>query len=126
MNDEQDLTDFERRAQTLLREGANQLDGATRSRLTQARAAAMAQRESRSGWLNLRTLAPVGAVAAGLLIAVLFLGQPGSRQVNPAGGSALDDLDLLADADAYELGQESDLEFVEWAAAEAQQEPVGG
>ncbi|MEO6366433.1 MAG: hypothetical protein ABIP38_00440, partial [Steroidobacteraceae bacterium] len=62
--------------------------------------------------------APAGAMAAALLVSVLFLArQDNPNPVNDSTGGALYDLELLADTDAYELTQETDLEFIEWAAA---------
>jgi hypothetical protein len=113
---EQDQSEFERRASALLRESADSVDAATRSRLAQARHAALAGRAARPGWLDLRVLAPGGAVAAAALVALLLWGGMGRNPVD-SGTGALDDLDLLADSDAYELSQETDLEFIEWAAA---------
>jgi hypothetical protein len=117
-------TEFERRTQALLRDSVDQVDAATRSRLTQARNQALATRQQRS-WLDFRYLAPAGAMAAALLMSVLYIGGPDSPGVNEAAGSALDDLELLADADAYELTQETDLEFIEWAAAMGEQDQAG-
>lgn len=117
MNQENEI-EFERRTRALLRDSAEQLDGATRSRLAQARNKALEQRRTRSPWLDLRYLAPAGAMAAGVLVTVLFLvRQDNPNPVNDSSGGALYDLELLADADGYELTQEADLEFIEWAAA---------
>ena len=55
---------------------------------------------------------------------MLFLGR--GAPVNDNAGTALLDLSVLADADALELGEETDLEFIEWAAAMARQDAVGG
>jgi hypothetical protein len=126
MNQDNETTEFERRTQALLRESVEQLDGATRSKLAQARSKALAQRGARSRWLDLRLLAPAGAMAAALLVTVLFVGRhDGSGPVNDSTGGALYDLELLADADAYELTQESDLEFIEWAATMGEQDQAG-
>jgi hypothetical protein len=120
------LSEFEQRTRAALRDSAEHLDGATRSRLAQARAAALAQRERRSGWLELRYLAPAGAMAAAALVTVLYVGQPDTpNDVNASAGGALDDMELLADADALELSGETDLEFLEWAAAMGEQEQAG-
>jgi hypothetical protein len=126
MNQDNETTEFERRTQALLRDSVDQLDGATRSRLAQARSRALAQRSARSRWLDLRYLAPAGAMAAALLVSVLFVGrQDASGPVNDSTGGALYDLELLADADAYDLTQETDLEFIEWAAAMGEQDQAG-
>jgi hypothetical protein len=125
MNQENEPTPFEQRARALLRDSALNVDGATRARLAQARATALAQRDRRS-WFDFRYLAPAGAMAAAVLVTVLFVGRhPADGNVNDTAGSALDDLELLADADAFELSQEADLEFIEWAASMGEQDKAG-
>jgi hypothetical protein len=111
-----DPTDFEKRTREILDESADRLDGRTRSRLTQARYAALAQLEqpARHWW---RGFVPAGAAAAVAVLAVV-LWSP-----NPPGQPAapVDDMELLADADAPDFvdGGE-DLEFYEWAAGEVE------
>jgi hypothetical protein len=129
-------TEFALRAKALLGASADELSGRVRSRLTRARYAALeaARPAPARHWRN---WAPAGAVASGVLIALLFVGQQGSAPVSVA-ANPLDDVELLADADAYELGQEQaqeqdqaqngDYEFYEWAAGQAEggsSEPVG-
>jgi hypothetical protein len=119
MNSDNEMNEFERRTQAALRGHAEQLDAATQSRLTQARHAALAQRAPRSSWLQLRFLAPAGAVAASMLLAVLFFGNPRSDSVNVTASTALDEVELLADAEAFGLTEEPDPEFLEWAVAQS-------
>jgi hypothetical protein len=127
MSNDNNRTEFERRTRAALRASAEHLNGATRSRLTQARHAALAQQQPRRSWFDLRVLAPAGALAAAVLVTALLVGQHGRMpQVNPSAGGALDDMELLADTDAYELTQETDLEFIEWAAAMGERDQVGG
>ena len=115
-----------RRAGELLRDSATALDGHTRSRLAQARAAAL-QGRRRPRWLSLRHLAPAGAVASVLLVTLLLVGRDaGDTGVNGATTTALYDLELLTDGVAFELSQEADLEFIEWAAGMAELEGAGG
>jgi hypothetical protein len=122
--------EFEKRVGDLLRASSDSLDGRTRSRLTQARYAALEQaRASKfSGFAAWRNWAPVGAVAMAVLVTVFYVGQRGAVNVSQptpasAAGSGLDDLELLADADVYALSTEDDAEldadFYEWAAASA-------
>jgi hypothetical protein len=126
MSQDNETTEFERRTQALLRDSVDHLDGATRSRLARARSTAVAQRETRRNWFDFRYLAPAGAVAAALLVTLLLVGRPGDPDhVNESTGGTLYDLELLADADALELTQETDLEFVEWAAAMGEQDQAG-
>ena len=130
-------TEFALRAKALLGASADELSGRVRSRLTRARYAALeaARPAPARHWRN---WAPAGAVASGVLIALLFVGQQGSAPGGVVAANPLDDVELLADADAYELGQEQaqeqdqaqtgDYEFYEWAAGQAEggsSEPVG-
>ena len=125
MSNEPEPSPFERRARELLLESVDHLDAATRSRLTQARHAALAARSrTLAKWLDLRVLAPSGAVAAVALVAVLLWGGPAHHPVNDSSGE-MDDLELLTDSDGYELSQEPDLDFIEWAAAMGETDPVG-
>jgi hypothetical protein len=125
MNEEKEPSPFEQRARSLLHDSVRNLDGSVRSQLAQARAAAVSQRSTRSGWFRFHYLAPAGAVAAAVLVTVLITGNKDSAVVNDPSGNALYDLELLADADAFELSQEADLEFIEWAASMGEQGKAG-
>jgi hypothetical protein len=124
MSNEQDKTPFERRAAELLRESADSLDAATRSRLTQARHAALENISARPAWLNFKVLAPGGAVAAVAVVAMVLWSGAVHRSAGESGG-AFDDIELLADADAYDISQETDLDFIEWAAAMGEKDVAG-
>jgi hypothetical protein len=137
----QDHTEFERRMKAALLESSDALDGRTRSALTRMRHAAIEAGEQRRGvftqWLASssavkRGWAPAGALAMALLVTFFFaqqrdvdggLGGSGvvTALVNPS--NSLDDLDLVSDAEAYELSADEDFEldsdFYEWAAAKA-------
>lgn len=128
MSDNNDkLEQFGRHAGERLRISAENLDGATRSRLAQARAAALAAGARPRQWFTLRQLAPAGAVAGAALVALLLFDRNGAPgPANDDVPAALYDLELLADADAFELSQETDLEFIEWAAAMSELEGAGG
>ena len=114
-------SEFERRSRALLLESAENLPGAVRSRLTQARYAALAARRSHLPYLA-RTWAPAGAVAA-VVMALLVLGPNGSAPpVSAVSNAALEeDIGLLTDSDAVPLNgdQDMDYDFYEWAAGEA-------
>ena len=113
--------EFEKRTQEVLEESAGRLDGRTRSRLTQARHAALAQlaQPERHWW---RAYVPAGAAAAvAVLAVVIWSGQPPGTSSTPLATSPVEDLELLADADAQDFVDEGeDLEFYEWAAGEAE------
>src|SRR5262245_31317552 len=123
MNMSNEPDEFERRAAQLLRASADGLDGATRARMARARATALEPAPSARGWIDFRYLAPAGATAAAVLATVLFIGHgKPDAIVNDGGGTALYDLDLLADADALDIAQETDLDFIEWAAAQGERD----
>jgi hypothetical protein len=113
---------FEKRSREVLAESAARLDGRTRSRLTQARHAALAQleRPQRHWW---RSYLPAGAGAAAVLAVIIWTG-PGSntapRLVETGNGaSAFEDIDLLADGEAPDfVGDANEVEFYEWASGE--------
>jgi len=112
-----DPTDFEKRTQEVLEESTSRLDGRTRSRLTQARHAALAQLEqpARYWW---RSYVPAGAAAGVAVLAVVMWSGPGTQSptANP-----VEDMELLADSDAPDFVDDGDdLEFYEWAAGEVE------
>ena len=130
MTGESAETEFERRTRALLQAGVEELSGHVRSRLTQARHAALDQgRAARRGPSWQRWL-PACAAAAVVRLALLFsgvhLGAPAPMAVATV-ASPIDDLELLADSDAFEMTQDqqpgsgpaSDFDFYEWAAGES-------
>jgi negative regulator of sigma E activity len=116
------MTDFEKRTREVLEESATRLDGRTRSRLTQARHAALSRLEkpARQWW---RSYVPAGAAAAAAVLAVMIYVRPGTS-VEPrvvASASPVEDMEILADADAPLFTEDSDdVEFYEWAAGEVE------
>lgn len=121
-----DSDEFARRAGALLRAGAEQIDGTTRRALAGARAKALEAAQRPRPWLDPRYLVPAGAVASAALVAVLlYVLATAPAPVNRNAGAALYDMELLADADALDVGEEMDLEFIEWAAAVGAQEAGG-
>jgi hypothetical protein len=110
--------DFEKRTQEVLEESAARLDGRTRSRLTQARHAALAQLEkpARSRW---RSYVPAGAAtAAAVLAVVVYTGRPETGLPIATTSVVIDDTEMLADADSEFVSEGDDVEFYEWAAGE--------
>jgi hypothetical protein len=120
---EQPHDSFEERAQALFHDSVEGLDFAVRSRLTQARKAAMeAASAKRPAWFSrFGVLAPAGVTAVAILGAFLWLGSPlGQRALTVADGqSNFEDLELVASldegsGDAMDMLQD-DIEFYDWA-----------
>lgn len=116
---------FERQARALLEDSVTSIDARVRSRLNQARHAAVeeATRSPRPLWGRFALMPAAGAVAAALLVA--FVLWPHSRQpeLPVATHPNVEDMDLLADSDALELVSEgSDGAFYEWAVDQTQPE----
>jgi len=115
------LTDFERNARRLLEESVSRIDGRTRSRLNQARHAALeAAAAPRRAWRwRSYTLMPAAGVAAALLVTlVLFNREPSVESPVLEGQHAVEDMDLLADSEGLELMDGWDGPFYEWASTE--------
>lgn len=89
-----------------LDDGVAQLDGATRSRLAQARARALQPQHTAWRWW----LPAGGAVFASVLATALWLGQPASLPGN--GFDSVTDFELLTAAEPLELYEQ--LDFYQW------------
>ena len=118
------LADFERRSRQVLEEGVLRIDGRVRSRLNQARQAAVeaASTRRRPFFFRVTTLVPTAAAAAAALVVVLVLSHhnPGidSPLASIESQRPMEDLDLLADGEGLDLVQDGDGSgsFYEWAA----------
>jgi ferric-dicitrate binding protein FerR (iron transport regulator) len=117
------LTAFERNARTVLEEAVQRIDARTRSRLNQARQAALAaaQAPRRAWWRSFTLMPAAGAAAAALLVAfMLWHRQPaGELPVLEGPHATAEDVDLLADSEALELVEGGDGSFYEWAASQS-------
>jgi hypothetical protein len=129
---EEQLTDFEHRARTVLEASVTRVDGRIRSRLNQARQAALeeAQRRSRPSFRSRLSLMPaVGAVAAVLLVVMVLWYRPPRVESPPVASdtmrSSVEDLDMLADGEGFDLIQTGDGSFYEWAMAQADGDTTG-
>src|SRR3984957_19538042 len=115
---------FEERSRPLFRDSVDGLDFALRSRLTQARTAAMeAASKSRRPWFSLfgAWTPAAGVTAAAVLGAILCLGAPLGQHAAAVtdGLPNFDDLEMVASsdegsADAMDMLQD-DIEFYDWA-----------
>jgi hypothetical protein len=111
--------EFERRAREALDESVTRVSGHVRSRLNQARQAALAEiaARPRSIW-RLPTLLPAaGATAAAVLVAVVFMSNRGAEGGLAHEGAAYEDIEMLSDRDGLELLENGDGSFYEWAVA---------
>jgi hypothetical protein len=103
------------RARELFDESVENIDAAARSRLTQARCAALAEsgrhRFRAGSWL------PAGALAAAAVLAVVFWSGPEAsfRPLPVFAAAPAEDLDLLAVGDDLDMLGE-DAEFYAWVA----------
>jgi hypothetical protein len=117
------LTDFERLSRQALEESVLRIDGRVRSRLNQARQAAVEAASARRRPLFSRffTLVPTAGAAAAAVLVTMVLWHRGPQidlpvpvvdSMHPA-----EDLDLLADGEGLDLVQDGDGSgsFYEWA-----------
>jgi hypothetical protein len=124
--EDRDEAELERHARTVFNASVDELDAATLSRLNRSRqrAIALAEGRSRAGW-RWEVWAPAGAVAAGVLAAVLLLnappemGAPAQVAATPASVEAQQDaFELLTAGEDLDLATEADLEFYAWVELE--------
>ena len=131
--------EFEGQLRSLLEESVRRVGGRARSRLNQARHAALAEAARSSHWrlplraaqwirLRLLWMPAAGAVAAAVLVAfVLWPHAPQGYPGVEASPTNVEDLDLVADREGMDLMQSGDGQFYEWAMAQADQsgQPAG-
>jgi len=120
---EQDNDSLEMRSRALFQDSVDGLDFAIRSRLTQARSAALEAAATRRPWaLGWKMWTPAaGVTAAAILGVALWMGSPLHHQVGTSADaqSNFEDLDLLASSDegsgdALEMLQD-DIDFYDFA-----------
>jgi hypothetical protein len=122
---------FETRSRALFQDSVDGLDMRIRSRLTQARSAALeAASARRRPWLfGWKMWAPAAGVTAAAILGVgLWSGSPIGHQAATVAESNLEDLDLVAatdegSADAMEMLQD-DIDFYEFADKAANSGPA--
>jgi hypothetical protein len=119
-------SEFEQRARALLEQSAEQLPGAVRSRLTQARYAALAAQPAQVPSFARRWMPAGAAVAAALALLVVYVPHMREAAEGPVANAGLanaglEDIELLTDSDAVPLNGDQDVDddFYEWAADEA-------
>jgi hypothetical protein len=109
---------LEERSRELFDSSVERLDARTRSRLNQARQRALDEIKkgsTRRFWLA----APLGGLAAAALVALVLIRGGGETAVPQLenGGLLLDDFDIVADDDSFEMIR--DVEFYSWLPTEA-------
>ena len=129
---EQDNEAFEVRSRALFQDSVDGLDMRIRSRLTQARSAALEAADGRRPWLfGWKMWAPAAGVTAAAILGLgLWIGSPIGHQAPTLAGvqSNLEDLDLVAatdegSADAMEMLQD-DIDFYDFADKAANSGPA--
>ena len=124
-----ELTDFERLSRQALEESVLRIDGRVRSRLNQARQAAVEAASARRRPLFSRffTLVPTAGAAAAAVLVTMVLWHRGPQIELPPVTDSMHpvDLELLADGEGLDLVQDGDGSgsFYEWA---AEQTEAGG
>jgi hypothetical protein len=114
------LMDLEQHSRVVLEESVLRIDGRVRSRLNQARQAAVAEAA------NVRRphffgLMPAAVAAAALFVTMVLWHRAPQAELPLADGAhpAIEDLDLLADGEGLDLMEEGDNSFYEWAVEQA-------
>jgi len=127
---EQDDNAFEVRSRALFHDSVEGLDMRIRSRLTQARSAALEAAATRRPWaLGWKLWTPAaGVTAAAILGVALWMGSPLHHQAGADAQSNFEDLDLLAasdegSGDALDMLQD-DIDFYDFADKSANPGPA--
>ena len=118
MNEHKENSDFDEaderfiaQAKEHFEESVHGLDGATQSRLNQARHKAMEEIATNKGFGRWNQWVPVAGVAAAAVFAVVLLrGNPTMDELVPA--TTASDFELLLNQDDFEMFE--DLEFYSW------------
>ena len=118
---EQENEAFELRSRALFQDSVDGLDMRIRSRLTQARSAALEAAQGARPWLfGWKMWAPAAGVTAAAILGVgLWIGSPIGHQAATLAESNIEDLDLVASTDegstdAMEMLQD-DIDFYDFA-----------
>jgi hypothetical protein len=123
MNADDPNSPFEQSARALLGESVTRTSGHVRSRLNEARHAALAEIEAarpRAFWRMPAVLGPAGGMAAAAVVAVLLMYRGGEHGLaaNAGGQAGYEDIELLSDNDGLDLLENYDGSFYEWAASQ--------
>jgi hypothetical protein len=133
MSESEELAAFERQLGELLQRDADGASGRVRSRLNQARHAALREAGERRGlWRPSLTgrrvwLPAAGALAAAALLVLLLGPRPAPPPPFGTGAGvvmAAQDMTLLTDRDGLALVEDGGGQFYEWAAAQSGNTPA--
>jgi hypothetical protein len=107
-------TPIEERARAVFDESVQNLDGRTRSELTQARHSALAELETAKGSGAWKIWGPLSGVTAAALVLAVMFGPIWTTTQAPqdSGAMPLEDFDIVADSENLELLE--DLDFYAW------------
>lgn len=116
--------EFERTLGVTLAESAQRVGARARSRLNQARQAAIAEAGSRrAGWRGIQLMPAAGVVAAALLLGMVLVFREPGIELLPGGETpraSAEELELLADHEGLDLVEGGDGSFYEWAAEQGE------
>lgn len=115
----EDKAALEKRAKALFDEGVDGMDAHTRSRLTQARHAAVALLAQQREPFIRRWMLPVAGLATVALVAVIVvfnLDPTANEHQSVSAALAVEDMDILSGAENIELLE--DMEFYAWLDSE--------
>jgi hypothetical protein len=118
VNDERDeLTTFERRAREVLEQSVADLDGRTRSKLTRARHAALAEVGGHAKRYRWQWLVPAGGLATVALVAIVIVANRNHVAGHEPSG-ALEDFEIVAQDENMDMLR--DVDFYAWIDTEGQ------
>lgn len=127
MNADGRQNEFEQRLRGTLDESVTHVSGHARSRLNQARQAAVAEiaaHPRRSFW-RMPALVPAASAVAAAVVAVVLMTRPGGEHVLPGTEGGIEDVEMLSDNDGLDLLENFDGSFYEWAAAQGEESDGG-
>ncbi len=111
--------EFEQHVRGVLDESVTRTSGHVRSRLNQARQAALAEiaAHPRKSFWRLPALVPAASAVAAVAVVAVLMMRPGGEHALPGVEGGAEDIEMLSDNDTLDLLENFDGSFYEWAAA---------